>query len=430
MKHPLLLERTLLSFSLAVSALVGGQVSAGAQVSDTIPSSEVSQKTSPTATQPTEILANPGNSTPPLGESLRQVPADEGETVAQETQPESAQVVSPVPKPGTVSTSTSGFFAQSPDAPPPIPTDPSAPPPAETPAPVETPTVVETRYRFSYAGFGVNLGTGSGDTALGEVSFAAFSKFAFSPYLSFRPAVLVSNDVSFLFPVTYDFPNQGPGTISPYVGVGPVFSTGRSGNVDLLLTAGLDYPLNPQLALTASVNVAPLNKFDIGFILGLAYTFATETITTTAPSLGQIIPQKPPRPNPSYLGGGVNFGAGGRSGLGRVSGAIYSKIALGSTFSFRPGVLISRDVSFLLPVTYDFDVISLSDYIRLAPYAGVGAIFSTGKDNTSGLLLTGGVDIPLSDQFAATVGVNIAPIDQFSIGFLVGVAYTFGPFDR
>ncbi|WP_421654410.1 hypothetical protein [Leptothermofonsia sp. ETS-13] len=423
MKHPLLLERALLSFSLTVSALIGGQVSAGAQVSDATLSSEFSQKRSPTTSQTTEVLANPDNSTPSLEESSSQAPVDGLETVAQEPQPEAARMGSPVPKPGTVSTSTSGFFAQSPDA----------PPPAETPAPsapVETSTVLETRYRFSYAGFGVNLGTGSGDTALGEVSFAAFSKFAFSPYFSFRPAALVSNDVSFLFPFTYDFPNQGPGTISPYVGVGPIFSTGKSDNVDLLLTAGLDYPLNPQIAVTASVNIAPLNKFDIGFILGLAYTFATETITTTAPSLGQIIPQKPPRPNPSYLGGGVNFGAGGRSGLGRVSGAVYSKIALGSTFSFRPAVLISRDVSFLLPVTYDFDVISLSDYIRLAPYAGAGAIFSTGKDNTSGLLLTGGVDIPLSNQFAATVGVNIAPIDRFSIGFLVGVAYTFGPFDR
>lgn len=233
--------------------------------------------------------------------------------------------------------------------------------------------------------------------------------------------------------LTYDFANRGIGTISPYVGIGAAFSTGRSDNADLLLTGGIDYPLNPQLALTASANIAPINKFDIGFILGLAYTFGTETITTTRPSipsLSQIVPSKPPRPNPSYLGAGVNFGAGGDSGLGKISGAVYSKIALGSTFSFRPAVLFASDVSFLFPLTYDFDVIRLSDYIRLAPYAGAGLTFSTGDNNNVSLLLSGGVDLPLSDQFAATVGVNIAPIDGFSIGFLLGVAYTFGPFDR
>jgi hypothetical protein len=93
-----------------------------------------------------------------------------------------------------------------------------------------------------------------------------------------------------------------------------------------------------------------------------------------------------------------------------------------------PAIFFSSDVSFLLPVTYDFNVIRLTDYIRLAPYAGLGATFSTGQNNNASLLLTAGVDIPITDQFAATLGVNIAPVDGFSIGFLLGGAYTFGKF--
>ncbi len=168
-------------------------------------------------------------------------------------------------------------------------------------APSETPIIpAATRYQFDYIGIGANFGTG-GDSALGSISFAAFSKFALNSYLSFRPAILVEDDVSFLLPFTYDFPNGGPGTVSPYVGIGATFSTGKD-YADLLLTGGLDYPINPQLALTAGVNIAPINRFEIGFLLGLAYTFATRTITTPAVYATELVPRQPPRPNPSYLG--------------------------------------------------------------------------------------------------------------------------------
>jgi hypothetical protein len=426
----LVLKRLLLSFSLAAAA-IGGQFSGNAQGAETAHSDGSQDEPGLTAQADAQEAASLPSEVPKGQVNLEQLAI-----VSQRLQeppvasaPVKSRQATIPPVPGKALTSASGFLAQAAE---PLPNGSEAPinPVPVDSAPLETSAAVETRYRFSYVGFGVNLGAGSGDTALGEVSFAAFSKFAFSPHFSFRPAVLVSNDVSFLLPVTYDFPNRGPGSISPYAGVGAMFSTGRSGNADLLLTAGLDYPLNPELAVTASVNLAPLNKFDIGFIIGLAYTFGTETITTPAISLRDIVPSRPPRQNPSYFGGGVNFGAGGGTALGRISGAIYSKIALGSYFSFRPGLLISRNLTFLLPVTYDFDVIALSDYIRLAPYAGIGAAFSTGNNNNADLLLTGGFDIPITDQIAATVGVNVGPIDRFNIGFLLGVAYTFGPFAR
>lgn len=412
MKLSLVLKPVVLSFSLAISAIVCSQLSATAEPTDI--STTVASEPNQSATTPTDQphnLSDLSIGSPRFPEEeLLATPASPNSPAFSEI---SSQVETPVP--GTADTSTTGLQAQ-------------APAPTELVPPGTTIIPAATRYQFDYIGIGANFGTGS-DSALGSISFAAFSKFALGSYFSFRPAVLVEDDVSFLLPFTYDFPNRGPGTISPYVGIGATFSTAKD-HADLLLTGGLDYPLNPQLALTGSVNIAPINKFEIGFILGLAYTFSTRTITTPAVTVGEVIPPRPPRSNPSYLGVGVNLGAGGDSALGDISAAVYSKIALGSYISFRPAVLISSDATFLLPVTYDFPVINLSEYIRLAPYAGIGASFSTGEDSNADLLLTAGVDIPLSPQFAATIGVNMGPLDTFDIGFLLGVAYTFGEFSR
>ncbi|UBF25353.1 hypothetical protein K9N68_27695 [Kovacikia minuta CCNUW1] len=427
MKRFLVLKQTVLSFSLALSTIACGQLVAKAEsmpVFDDIPS-DLSNPVAlepQSAPAPTQIRdrrdlepAYPKFPEEELIEEAETANANrsEREEPIQAAAAPTSSVSTPVP--GTVDTSTMGLQAQ-------------VPTPSELVPPGTTVIPAATRYQFDYIGIGANFGTGS-DSALGSISFAAFSKFTLGSYFSFRPAVLVEDDVSFLLPFTYDFPNRGPGTVSPYVGIGATFSTAKD-HADLLLTAGLDYPLNPQLALTGSVNIAPINRFEIGFILGLAYTFSTRTITTPAVTVGEVIPPRPPRPNPSYFGVGVNLGAGGDSALGDISAAIYSKIALGSYISFRPAVLISSDATFLLPVTYDFPVISLSEYIRLAPYAGIGAAFSTGEDSNADLLLTAGVDIPLSPQFAATIGVNIGPFDKFDIGFLLGVAYTFGEFSR
>ena len=453
MRYNLVLKRALLTVSLSLSALISSQIAANAETTkrEQASATETPQKLELTSEaaplpkgSPSEVPASAPSETSPTSANSQNPPTDaqpttpliqlkptqfqlpEPDLVSQaspastvvpaviETKP--TDTVAPagttstdvvVPVPGTAERSSSGLQAQTETA----------------------PAAGRTIYKFSYAGFGVNFGAG-GNTGLGTISFAALSKFAITPNISFRPSVLVGRHASFNFPFTYDFPISGPRQFAPYVGAGVKFSTGEKDNVDLLLTAGVDYPLNPELALTASVSIGPVNNFDIGFALGLAYTFSTQTITTTPASIGNLIPSQPPRPNPSYLGVGINFGAGGDSGLGKISGAVYSKIALGSTFSFRPAVFISSDFSFLFPVTYDFNVVRLSEYIRLAPYLGAGGIFSTGDNDNATLLLSGGVDIPISDRFAATVGVNVAPFDGFSIGFLLGGAYTFGSFAK
>jgi hypothetical protein len=445
MHRTFVLNRVFLACSLSISALVCGQFVAQAEAvkpdhnsaTEQAPNATLSPDTAPLQqTSQVENSVNGSNPVRPTPDSSQPASTETQSTPLIRLEPSEfklpiseavSQVNSPtpsdstplphrvgdVPVPGTVMRSISGLQA--------LDSEPIAQ------VPVLAQGNVRTLYKFSYLGIGANLGAG-GETGLGTVSFAAFSKFALNPYLSFRPSVLIGDHVSFLLPLTYDFGSSGIRQLAPFAGIGAKFSTGSRDNADLLLTAGVDYPLNPELALTASVNVGPINNFDIGFILGLAYTFSTQTITATTPSVSELIPRRPPRPNPSYLGVGINFGAGGDSGLGDIAGAVYGKLTLAPEFSFRPAIFFSSDVSFLLPVTYDFNVIRLTDYIRLAPYAGLGATFSTGQNNNASLLLTAGVDIPITDQFAATLGVNIAPVDGFSIGFLLGGAYTFGKF--
>ncbi len=467
MKYRFLGQRVLLSVSLSLSAILSGPLVARAEVVDSVamltiatPAEGVTADLQPAAIAPPTIAkqASPSRavSLPAPVSQLPSTSADNGpnhaaaETTATEIpgssdRPTSNQPdtvispsdnetsvvaptnVEPVPLPGSAATSATDLKQV--QASPADPSTPGLEAPAAPDTPIAAPAGTETRYQFSYVGFGVNLGAG-GDTGLGDISFAAVSKFAFSPHFSFRPSVLVSDDVSFLLPITYDFAISGPGRIAPFVGAGAKFSTGEEDNVDLLLTAGIDYPINPQLVATASVNVGPVNDFDIGFILGLAYMFSTRVVTTPVLSVSELVPPQPPRPNPSYFGLGINLGAGGDSGLGNISAALYSKIALNSYLSFRPALLITSNVSFLLPITYDFPVIRLSEYLRLAPFAGVGASFSTGDDSNVDMLLTAGVDLPITSRLTATASVNVGPFDEFDVGFILGVAYTFGTFDQ
>jgi len=177
-----------------------------------------------------------------------------------------------LPAPGTVSTSAADLMPQSTPA-------------AETPTPQTKPLLAQTTItpvvsnpRISlrgrnYVGVGANIGV-AGDTAIGDTSFAAFSKFALTNEISVRPAIFASRGATFLVPFTYDFPviSTGAVNLNPYVGVGFSIST-RNETADFLVTGGIDFPINDRLTATAAANFGPVGGLDIGVMLGLAYTF-------------------------------------------------------------------------------------------------------------------------------------------------------------
>ncbi|MEA5506147.1 hypothetical protein VB735_24125 [Halotia wernerae UHCC 0503] len=154
-----------------------------------------------------------------------------------------------------------------------------------------------------------------------------------------------------------------------------------------------------------------------------------QNIPQTNPVVAQISPGTTTRSGPSYIGVGGNIGFGGNTTLSESSFAVFSKVGLSRNFSLRPAALLGDNQVFLIPLTVDFPVESLTNTgvqrISVAPYLGAGAAISTGDDSTTGFLLTSGVDVPVSSEFTATAGVNIGFVDETEVGVLLGVGYNF-----
>ena len=154
---------------------------------------------------------------------------------------------------------------------------------------------------------------------------------------------------------------------------------------------------------------------------------ATQTAPSVLAQAEPITPGRATRSGSSYVGLGANIGAIGRTPLGDFSGAILSKIGLTRMISVRPAVLINGDATFLLPITLDFPIESAGQ-VSFAPYVGVGASFSTGDRKNADLIVSGGVDVPLSSQFTLTAAANAGLINGIELGVLVGIGYNFEGF--
>lgn len=140
----------------------------------------------------------------------------------------------------------------------------------------------------------------------------------------------------------------------------------------------------------------------------------------------EIEPGTATRSGSSYIGIGGNIGLSGDTSVGNGAFAVISKVGLTDYLSARPSALIEDDAMFLLPVTFDFsgDEVPNADF-RIAPYLGGGLAISTGRDDTIGALIAGGLDVPLSSEFTANAGANVSFIDDTDVGLLLGVGYNF-----
>ena len=136
-----------------------------------------------------------------------------------------------------------------------------------------------TRGGRSYIGVAGNIGLGGSDSSLADGNFAVISKVGLTNSLSVRPSGVFGNNTTILVPITYDFnlesadPFDEPLLIAPYVGVGAALKTGSNSKTALLVTGGVDFPLNPQFTATASVNAGFFRETDIGLLLGVGYNF-------------------------------------------------------------------------------------------------------------------------------------------------------------
>jgi uncharacterized surface protein with fasciclin (FAS1) repeats len=151
--------------------------------------------------------------------------------------------------------------------------------------------------------------------------------------------------------------------------------------------------------------------------------------TQTSQTDSTITPGRTTRGGRSYLGVAGNIGLSGDTGLGETNVAVISKIGLTNAFSVRPSAVFGDDILVLVPLTFDFVPQSANptgeQTFSISPYIGAGVAIDTSDDADVGLLLTGGIDVPLGNRFTATGSVNAAFLDSTDVGLLLGIGYNF-----
>lgn len=143
----------------------------------------------------------------------------------------------------------------------------------------------------------------------------------------------------------------------------------------------------------------------VGFVAVALFTFSLKA------SAQQL-------PDYDYVGIG-----GGDEGL-----VINGKITLDNNLSVRPSVATDfdyddgDDVSYVLPVTYDFN--SVDPNGKLYPFVGAGIGGDIGDDSTIEFALTAGSDFRFNDRWLANGSINYLPFaDGDEVGFTLGIGY-------
>jgi hypothetical protein len=223
--------------------------------------------------------------------------------------------------------------------------------------------------------------------------------------------------------------NVAPSNTTP---VTPNTTTPVTPNTTTPVTPSNTTPVTPNTTTPSTIPTTPDTTTPSTTPITPDSTPGTTTPTPATIPTQELSPGRATRSGSSYVGVGGNIGIGdGDISLGQGSFAVISKIGLTRNFSVRPSVLFNDDVAILIPVTYDFSFgegPTSGLGFSAAPYLGVGAAISTGDRGSVGLLLTGGVDVPISSQFTATAAVNASVTGQAAVGIMLGVGYNFSGF--
>ena len=150
----------------------------------------------------------------------------------------------------------------------------------------------------------------------------------------------------------------------------------------------------------------------------ISATVAIATATLLSVSSGAFA-QTAPSYNYVGIGGGDN---------GFV---VNGKVSVAPGVSVRPEVATDfdfdddSDVSYLVPVTYDFNTIG-TGRAAFNPFLGGGVAGDIGKDSNVNFALVAGSDYRFADKYVANASVNYTPFgDNNDVGFTVGVGRQF-----
>ncbi|MEH2087921.1 fasciclin domain-containing protein [Nostoc sp.] len=180
---------------------------------------------------------------------------------------------------------------------------------------------------------------------------------------------------------------------------------------DVKASNGVIHAIN-QVLIPPDVNISQLNQPSTGS-------------TTPDVNVGRST-----RGGRSYIGVGGNIGLSGNdTALSDTNFTVISKLGLTNYLSVRPSVIFGDDTIFLVPVTLDFSPRRAGSVgertYSISPYIGAGVAIEANSDTDIGLLLTGGVDVPLGSKLTLTGGVNAAFMDETDVGLQLGIGYNF-----
>jgi hypothetical protein len=126
-------------------------------------------------------------------------------------------------------------------------------------------------------------------------------------------------------------------------------------------------------------------------------------------------------PNYNYVGIG-----GGDDGF-----VVNGKLSIADNVSIRPEVATdfdfddSEDISYLVPITYDFNSIWAENY-AFNPFLGAGVTGEVGDESNVDFALVAGADYSFAQKYVANASVNYAPFaDDNEVGFTAGIGYRF-----
>ncbi len=150
----------------------------------------------------------------------------------------------------------------------------------------------------------------------------------------------------------------------------------------------------------------------------LSATVAIAAVALLSASTGAFAQEAP---SYNYVGIG-----GGDDGF-----VVNGKLSVADNISIRPEVATdfdfndSEDVSYLVPVTYDFNSVELGNQ-GFNPFVGAGVGGDIGDDSTIDFALVAGADYRFANRYVANGSINYAPFaDSDEVGFTAGIGYLF-----
>ncbi len=166
--------------------------------------------------------------------------------------------------------------------------------------------------------------------------------------------------------------------------------------------------------------------------VGFTGCLVLSILVVAAPAAAQSAPSSENGRSPnSYIGLGGAIGLNGdTTALGTGGVAILSKVRFTDNFSLHDATVLfgGGAATSMIILTADLPIRNGEGQTIAAPFLGAGAMVRYANGLSVSPAISGGVDIPLAQNFTGTVRVNAGfPSDrQADVGVLVGVGYSFG----